>query len=263
MGFIKVSIALFLLRLDCSRKVYRWILSVSATIVAIWSSVTFFWYLFQCRPVQAQWDYTIPQAQCVTSEQVVNAAYALSIMTILSDWLYALLPIPMLWGLEMTKQTKFAVVVVLSLGIFASIATLIRLKFLAGINNTADLLCKQLHLRFAICLMREPDVLLTRKSVTANDALIWTLMEPGVAIIAASIPTLRPLVQKLRINKKASLRNPWSKQTRSAKNAEQSNKTRSYKPGELTLIDIETGGRNAEYTMPPKALTPVSTSFEE
>jgi hypothetical protein len=142
MGFIKVSIALFLIRLNYVHRRYQWILGISAAIVAIWSIATFFWYLLQCNPVEAQWDYTISGAKCVTSEQVVNAAYALSVMTILSDWLYALIPIPMVWGIKMTKQAKLTVIIVLGLGIFVSIATLIRLKFLAGINDTADLLCK-------------------------------------------------------------------------------------------------------------------------
>jgi hypothetical protein len=116
MMFIKLSIAVFLLRLAVQRR-YRYILYISAGIILVWSLVLFFWNLFQCSPVPAQWDYTIRNAKCVTSEQVVSAAYSLSVMTILSDWLYALLPVPMIWSVKMTVQAKVTVIALLGLGV--------------------------------------------------------------------------------------------------------------------------------------------------
>ena len=116
MMFIKLSYAVFLLRLAVQKR-YRWTLWASMFVVAVWSTVSFFWDLFQCSPVQAQWDYTIPGEVCVSSEQIVAAAYALSVMTIVTDWMYALLPIPMIWNVKMTKQAKIIVVVLLGLGV--------------------------------------------------------------------------------------------------------------------------------------------------
>ncbi len=114
--FVKLSIASFLLRLAVQRR-YKWILWISMGIITVWSLASFLWDLFQCSPVQAQWDFTIKNSQCATADQVVMGAYALSVMTILSDWLYALLPVPMVWNVKMTKQAKASVVVVLGLGI--------------------------------------------------------------------------------------------------------------------------------------------------
>lgn len=116
MMFIKLSYATFLLRFAVGRR-YRWTLQGSMVLVAIWSTALILWDIFQCKPVQAQWDYTIPGEQCVGSDQVVSAAYALSFMAIATDFLYALLPIPMLWNVKMTKQAKATVVVLLGLGI--------------------------------------------------------------------------------------------------------------------------------------------------
>jgi hypothetical protein len=87
MMLIKLSIGLFLLRFSVQR-VYFYIITISLAIITIWSLVLFFWNLFQCNPVQKQWDYRILGGSCVTPDQVVQAAYAISIMTILSDWLY-------------------------------------------------------------------------------------------------------------------------------------------------------------------------------
>lgn len=87
MMLIKLSIGLFLLRLAVA-PVYKWIIRISLAIITIWSLVLFFWNLFQCSPVEKQWDYRITEGRCVTVDQIVAAAYAISVMTILSDWLY-------------------------------------------------------------------------------------------------------------------------------------------------------------------------------
>jgi hypothetical protein len=116
MMFIKLSIALFLLRIAVQRP-YIWILRISMVVVAIWSVAIWIYDLFQCIPVQAQWDYTIENAKCVSGSSFIAAAYSISVMTILTDWLYALLPIPMIWSVQMSVQTKVTVAFVLSLGI--------------------------------------------------------------------------------------------------------------------------------------------------
>lgn len=85
--FIKLSIGVFLLRLSV-KKVYNWIIWISLTIIAIWSLVLWFWNLFQCNPVEMQWDFRIKDGTCVSADQIVSAAYAISVMTVLSDWLY-------------------------------------------------------------------------------------------------------------------------------------------------------------------------------
>lgn len=86
-------------------------------IIASMSSALFLWDVFQCKPVAAQWDYTIPSYTCASTTQVVDVAYVLSALSIVSDWLYALLPIPMLWKAKMTPQAKATVSIVLGLGI--------------------------------------------------------------------------------------------------------------------------------------------------
>lgn len=87
MMLIKMSIGFFLLRLSVETY-YNWMIYISLAIVFIWSLVTGFWNLFQCSPVRAQWDFTVPNSKCVNPDQLVAAAYAFSVMTILSDWFY-------------------------------------------------------------------------------------------------------------------------------------------------------------------------------
>lgn len=179
--FVKLSIGVFLLRL-ATQKVYIWIIRVALVIVTLWSIGIFIWNLFQCTPVEKQWDFRITTGHCAGPNEIIAAAYALSVMTVLSDWFFvscrhpyppfktlpltkylqALIPIPMLWGVKMTKQAKATVIVILGLGVLyafsqrsparsityantahsASIATLIRLKFLSGLELSDDLMCK-------------------------------------------------------------------------------------------------------------------------
>ncbi|KAI9158710.1 hypothetical protein HJFPF1_06708 [Paramyrothecium foliicola] len=234
MMLIKLSIGLFLLRFSVQR-VYFYIITISLAIITIWSLVLFFWNMFQCNPVEKQWDYRIQGGTCVTAEQVVQAAYAISIMTILSDWLYALMPIPMVWRVNMTMQAKITVVVILGLGVFASVATLVRIRFLTDLENTDDIL-------FA-----------------GTDAMVWTLIEPGVAISAASLATIRPLLRKLQI--------PGFNSTNHTYGSGMSGPARSrsrpgapmpgYGPNDVTLVEVNPDPNSAK-TYPTSHARPVT-----
>ncbi|KAM5342621.1 hypothetical protein ACJ41O_013587 [Fusarium nematophilum] len=218
MMFIKLSIGVFLLRLSV-KKMYTWIIWVSLAVITIWSTVIFFWNLFQCDPVEKQWDFRIKDGHCVSAGQIVSAAYAISVMTIVSDWLYALLPIPMLWTVKMTKQAKATVIVILGLGIFASIATLVRLRFLADLTDTEDIL-------FA-----------------GTDAMVWTLIEPGVAIVASSLATIRPLLRAMKIRGFESTENTYgtghSAALRSNANRSKPGAMPGFGPNDVSLMNVE------------------------
>jgi hypothetical protein len=116
MMLIKLSIAIFLLRI-ATKKRYTWTLKISMVIVTIWSLAIFFFEIFQCSPVQAQWDFTIQNSKCVSGNSFVAAAYSISVLTVVTDWMYAIMPIPMIWSVQMTTQKKITVAFVLSLGI--------------------------------------------------------------------------------------------------------------------------------------------------
>ncbi|KAI0157657.1 hypothetical protein GGR57DRAFT_51727 [Xylariaceae sp. FL1272] len=236
MWLIKLSIGLFLYRLAVQKR-YKYTLGISIIVVGIWSLALFFWNIFQCHPVDAQWDYTIlqkdPKAACVSADEIVSAAYALSALTILSDWLYALLPIPMIWSVKMTPQAKMTVIAILGLGVFASIATLIRLKFLSDLTDTADIL-------FA-----------------GTDAMIWTLVEPGIAISAASLATIRPLLRRLRIKGFTSSERSYGNTSNHSRNTRRVSRMPAFGSQDVTLVDIEHGS-SANLKSPLPISTPSS-----
>lgn len=116
MALVKLSIGFFLLRISVQRR-YIYILHVTMIILCLGSTAIFLFDIFQCTPVAAQWDFTIPNARCTSASGFVAAAYVFSVLAILSDWVFALLPIPMIWNVQMSIQAKCVVVGVLSLGI--------------------------------------------------------------------------------------------------------------------------------------------------
>ena len=73
---------------------------------------------------------------------------------------------------------------------------------------------------------------------------MWTQLEPGIAIIASSLVTIRPLLRKMRIKGFTSTEGS-SRPTGARSGADRSMTNRSHgggsRPGELTLIDLETG----------------------
>lgn len=82
-------------------------------------------------------------------------------------------PIPLLWSVQMDGRIKLSVIGLLSLGIFASVAPLVRLSITINLSATKDFL------------------------FNAMDVAAWAQAELGMGIIVANLPALRPLLEKI------------------------------------------------------------------
>lgn len=92
--------------------------------------------------------------------------------------------------------------------------------------------------------------------------MVWTLVEPGVAIVASSLVTIRPLLRAWRIRGFQSTENSRSYGFTGRSGGLRSGTQRSgrgnmpgFGPGDLTLIDMETGGRDAHKSFPSEGTT--------
>lgn len=72
---------------------------------------------FQCRPLAFAWDSSIPGGSCIPPGNLKFAAFFNSSVAVLTDVMFALLPIPMLWHVQMNWKVKTAVAGILSLGV--------------------------------------------------------------------------------------------------------------------------------------------------
>ncbi|KAF2205511.1 hypothetical protein GQ43DRAFT_362224 [Delitschia confertaspora ATCC 74209] len=174
---VKISIALFLLRLSTrtpySRFLYGIIgMAVFIVCLTIACSMTL---IFQCFPVQAAWDYRLRPppvgtgtAKCYNMTIFRNLGLMNSSFNIITDFLFATIPIPLVWKLQLNVRTKVSLIAVLSLGYFASAAAIVKA-------------IQQWH------ALEEPDW-------TVNDSFnLWNFIELTIGIIAACLPALKPL----------------------------------------------------------------------
>lgn len=158
--FLKLSIAMTLMRITAGRPAYIWTIRVTILVFTATIFMVFFYVLVQCKPIEYglnhhhpttinpgshyhhrySWDKTIPNGYCKDKRILTGLSFGISAGNIVTDWTCALLPIPLLWNLEMHRNSKIAAGVLLSFGIFASICALIRLKYTIALNEDVDFL---------------------------------------------------------------------------------------------------------------------------
>lgn len=127
--------------------------------------------VFGCIPISANWNFTIrmnPSTRCFSNQTYGFIGLFNSIINILTDCLFALLPVPVVLRLQVNRRTKASLIVVLSLGFIACIAGILKARLQTKVTTTPD---QQFE----------------------NDFQIWYMLELCLGILAASLPTLKPL----------------------------------------------------------------------
>lgn len=113
---IRTSICLLLLRLALN-KAHRWIIYANLAVVFAISVAFFFIMVFQCMPPSYFWRQLYgDEGSCINYNIVPDATIAHSIISALSDWCIGLLPIALLWHVNLNRRTKALVAVLLSMG---------------------------------------------------------------------------------------------------------------------------------------------------
>ncbi|QSZ35292.1 hypothetical protein DSL72_008161 [Monilinia vaccinii-corymbosi] len=165
---VKASICLSLLRITPNptyKKILFAIMIGSIVTVLIGDLVV----VVTCRPMSFTWDKTIPDGQCSSINAILALSYCFSAMNIITDWSTAVLPAIIVWNLQLAPRIKVAISVLLGMGFFASIATIVRLKYFPDYANPVDYL------------------------YNVAPIVWWSTIEIGLGIIAACLSTLRPL----------------------------------------------------------------------
>lgn len=166
MTLLKVSIALFLLRI-ASKPWHRWILYGLIGVTVVFGLFFGCFLLFECHPISNFW--TLTQTNCIAETIMIKVTLVHSSIMAAGDWICALLPIALVWDVQMNKRMKTSVALILALGAFGGIATIVRIVYLSIVSTSKDILF-----------------------VTGN-VVIWSIIEPGVGIVAVCLATLRPL----------------------------------------------------------------------
>ncbi|KAJ5388227.1 hypothetical protein N7509_010768 [Penicillium cosmopolitanum] len=189
----KISIGVALLRLAVkkSHRIFVWVMI--STVIAIG---LMFWLvlLFDCKPVSYFWNQVdlTHSGTCTSINTLLAIAYFYSSVTIVCDLALGILPVFLVWNLQMNHRTKIAVGGILSLGAVASVAVIIRLPFLHHYADT--------------------DFLYSTYQIA-----VWSVIETGLGITAGSLMTLRPLFRWLLDGSMSYGRNGRSGRTSSRK----------------------------------------------
>ncbi|KAF4993193.1 hypothetical protein FGRMN_6678 [Fusarium graminum] len=174
LALVKASILVFLLRLGGHKTNVRYAIHGLNIFNALHAVAIFFTALFQCWPIEANWDFPLreePGVRCVSNWFHVIA----SCITIVTDFLVVALPFWIFLGLTMRWPTKVAVLSVFVLGSVVGIIGIIRVisihhQLVEGPNPGEDTFYTVLP--------------------------VWGAVETNIAIICASVPALRPLFRR-------------------------------------------------------------------
>ncbi|KAK4098870.1 hypothetical protein N658DRAFT_431025 [Parathielavia hyrcaniae] len=172
---VKLSISLSLIRIAENRRVYVHVQYAVIAMFTIMNLVAGFYIIFHCNPVRAAWDMSALDhgGKCNPSQYLANIYYATTAVNIFTDWVTAFMPIPLLWNVQLNRNTKISVICLLGLGFFASISACVRLRYTVNLTAQEDYL-------YALA-----------------DIVIWGYAENGLGLIVGCVMTLRPLLRNL------------------------------------------------------------------
>jgi hypothetical protein len=169
MPFPKLAILCLYLRLFTAR-LSRTILYVTALIIVATAVFGFVATFSNCRPFHAFWDLSI-EATCTMDVMTTFRFY--SIPNIVTDAAMILLPIPALYRLNVSMLAKVGVGFTFFICTLGIVTGVMRFVTFLHVNVFEDITY--------LCI-----------STTS-----WSIIEPGVYLVAATVPTLQPLLRRL------------------------------------------------------------------
>jgi hypothetical protein len=113
------------------------------------------------------------EGKCIPDNTLLILTYVFGAVDTLTDFIYAFLPVYVLWNSNMPLGTKFTAGFLLCIGSVSSICALIRVATLSNLNN---------------------DIEFFKQAVQTG---LWSVIEPGLAIVATSLAACRPLWRKV------------------------------------------------------------------
>jgi hypothetical protein len=166
-SLLKVSIGIFLLRVSV-HPVHVWIIRLVIIGTIVFGTLYLFVAAFQCRPVADFWRLDPGAKTCLDPKIIVDITYAAGALVSLSDWTYGILPLFIVWDLQMTRKAKSLVACLLAFAAMSvhcpitrsfrsylqladtmcsgCIATVVRIPYAHTLAETDDFLCRQTYI---------------------------------------------------------------------------------------------------------------------
>ncbi|KAI2615519.1 hypothetical protein GGR54DRAFT_642281 [Hypoxylon sp. NC1633] len=171
-NLVKAGIAVALLRLTTAQRLYRYIIYCILLSAPIFTVAVIILLVTTCRPLGAQWDLAL--GPCTVHNLMAYLSYLFTVFTVILDWACAIIPYLLLRNLEMRPRVKISLIVILAFGSLAGVCAIIRLPYLKYYLIEEDQLYGDSPDHFA-------------------NIILWSTVENGIGIIAASLPPIRKL----------------------------------------------------------------------
>ena len=156
-------------------KVRAWFLYILLALLITINIATVGIIFGQCLPARKLWEPSI-NGHCLSPTIQPDYSYFQGSFSALSDLVLALFPTVIIWNLQMRLSVKIGIASAMGLGVFAAAAAIVKTYELRLLNAKSDF------------------------TYETTGLIIWFSTEMYVIIIAACVPTLRPLLPLLHGN---------------------------------------------------------------
>lgn len=170
--FLKLSIAVFYLRIVVQRW-QRILIYVTSVMMTIYGLTYGFTYEFRCGIDTKHQLLARYEGRCIPDQPLLVMMYIFGAMDAATDFIFALLPIVVLWGANMPRSMKITAGVLLCMGSVSSICAIIRVATLSNLTL---------------------DIKFFKRAVQTG---IWSVIEPALGVMAISLAACRPLWRKV------------------------------------------------------------------
>ncbi|KAI1458807.1 hypothetical protein F4805DRAFT_474072 [Annulohypoxylon moriforme] len=162
----RISIALFLVRIFGTQLWLRWFFIVITVLQSLANVMQMIVILLQVHPVEALWDTSIPGQKLDPRIQMATG-YLSSSLFAFGDLSYALLPVIVVWRLNMPLRRKIGLCILLVMSLITMTAGILRTVNIQGQPGKDD------DAQYHACL-----------------GVLWTSMEQALGIIMGSVPPI-------------------------------------------------------------------------
>ncbi|KAF7957017.1 hypothetical protein EAE96_004338 [Botrytis aclada] len=165
----KTAILILYLRLATS-KVLRTLIWGVMVFVALTSLSCVIATIFQCTPISKAWEQPVTdKGHCI---QVNALFYANAGLDIFQDLVIYVLPMKMLYAIQIPRRQKYALMIVFAVGGFVVVTGMIRLYYLQGAQASQD------------------------PSYDNVGGAVWSSIECNIGVVCASLPHFKPLFDR-------------------------------------------------------------------
>ena len=114
---VKLTLLMFFHQIFKPNKVIRWLTRIGMAVCTGFYVAIFFATVFLCDPVAKAYNPFV-SGKCITA---TATPYASGVFNIISDLYILILPMPLVWTLQMSKTRKIRIMAVFSIGLLYGI----------------------------------------------------------------------------------------------------------------------------------------------